>query len=247
MPFEPSFLVIGLVTLLVAGMVQGLTGFGFALVCVPVLSLFISPKLITPMIVIYGATMNVIILYHARRFAQPRYVWPLALAGILGIPIGVRLLVVLSPDALRMLIGVTVSLAAVLMALGARVRIKRERLAFLPVGLASGILGGSVGIGGPPVILFFTNQGLPREVFRANFSVYGFGVTLAAIASFSVAGLFTSEVFEYAAWLFPGILVGVLLGNALTHRLPERLFRAMALVVVGSGGVLSTLNGIGAI
>jgi uncharacterized membrane protein YfcA len=244
---DPSLLAIGLVTLLIAGLVQGLTGFGFALVSVPILTLFLSPKMVAPMMVMYGLMTNLIILYHARRFAQPRHVWPLALGGVLGVPIGVRLLVILSPDALRLLIGITVTLAAIFMALGVRVRIRNERLAFVPVGLASGILSGSIAVGGPPVILFFTNQGVPREVFRANITIFFSGISLAAIISFTVSGLFTSEALEYVAWFFPGLLVGVLAGNRFTNRLPEGVFRAIALVVVAAGGVLSILNALGVI
>ena len=247
MPIEPSLLAIGLITLLLAGLVQGLTGFGFALVCVPILTLFISPKTVAPMIVIYGVMTNAIILYHARKSAQPRHVWPLALGGVIGVPIGARLLVILSPDALRLLIGVTVTLAALFMALGVRFHIKRERLAFAPVGFASGLLSGSIAIGGPPVILFFTNQGIPRTVFRANITIFFSGISLAAIISFAVAGLFTREALGYVAWFFPAPFVGVLAGNRLTHHLPERLFRSIALVVVAVAGILSILNGIGVI
>ncbi len=247
MSIEPSLLAIGLVTLLLAGVVQGLTGFGFALVCVPVLALFISPKTIAPMIVIYGVMTNIIILYHARRFAEPRRIWPLAVAGMIGVPIGARLLVVLSPDDLRMLIGVTVTLAALLMAVGIRFHIKRERLAFAPVGLASGILSGSIAIGGPPVILFFTNQGIRREVFRANVTIFFAGISVTAIISFAAAGLFTAEAVGYAAWFLPGLLIGVLVGNQYTNHLPEGLFRAIALTVVAVSGILSILNGAGLI
>lgn len=247
MSIEPSFLAIGLATLLLAGIIQGLTGFGFALVCVPVLTLFISPKTVAPMIVIYGVMTNVIILYHARRFAEPRRIWPLALAGMIGVPFGAKLLLVMSPDALRLMIGVTVILAAVLMAFGIRFHVKKERLAFAPVGFASGILSGSIAIGGPPVILFFTNQGIPREVFRANVTIFFAGISVAAVISFAAAGLFTTQAVGYAAWFLPGLLIGVLVGNRYTDRLAEGLFRAIALIVVAVSGVLSILNAMGVI
>ena len=246
-PIDPTLLAVGLLTLLLAGLVQGLTGFGFALVCVPVLTLFISPKAVAPMIVICGMIGNLIIVYHARRHVQLRHVWPLVLAGLVGTPLGAWLLVVLSPDALRLLIGVLVTTTAALLALGVRLEVKRERLAFAPVGFASGILSGSIGVGGPPVILFFANQGLPREVFRANIAVFFLSISFAAAASFAVARLFTGEVLGYAVWFLPGLLVGVVTGSRLTHRLPEGLFRAIALIVVGVGGVLSILNGVGAV
>ncbi len=247
MPIDPAFLAIGLLTLLLAGLVQGLTGFGFALVCVPVLALFISPKTVAPMIATYGVVTNAMIIYHAREHVQPRHIWPLALAGVVGVPFGARLLVVLSPDTLRLLIGVTVTTLAALMAWGVRFEVKRERLAFAPVGFASGLLSGSIAVGGPPVILFFTNQGIPRPVFRANIAVFFLSISLTAVVSFAVAGLFSGEVLGYGAWFVPGLLLGVMVGSRLTHRLPEGLFRAIALIVVATGGILSILNAVGAI
>lgn len=244
MPIDPLPLIVGLATLFFAGLVQGLTGFGFALVSVPILSLFISPKTVAPIMILYTVGTNLIILYHARHAIQPKRIWVLALAGIIGVPVGARLLVVMSPDDLRLFIGVTVVIAAVVMAMGIRFHVKRERLASGPVGFVSGILSGSIAVGGPPVILFFANQGIPRETFRANITLYFLAISVVANVTFFSSGLITSEAVSYAGWFSPGLLLGVLVGNRFTHRLPERVFRVVALLIVTVGGILSVLNGL---
>ncbi len=55
-------LLLGLLVIFAAGLTQSLTGFGFGLVAVPLLTLFISPKLAQPIVLIDGIVLNLIIL-----------------------------------------------------------------------------------------------------------------------------------------------------------------------------------------
>jgi uncharacterized membrane protein YfcA len=245
MPIDPLLIALGLATLFAGGFMQGLSGFGFALIGVPVLSLFLSPKVAAPIIVSCVLVSNLLVLYNARRDVQLRRIWPLCLAGVLGVPFGAWLLHGLSVDGLRLLMGSVVTAAAALMALGVRVGIKRERLAFLPVGFSSGMLSGSIGVGGPPVILFFTNQQLPKSVFRANIVAYFTVLNLSTNTVFITSGVITSEVLRYTALFLPGLFAGVFVGARFTNRLPDALFRRIAFALVIGTGLVSVLKGLG--
>jgi uncharacterized membrane protein YfcA len=69
---------LGFISILLASLVQGITGFGFALIAVPLLSLFI-PELrnITPIIVIYSFLTNIIIVYKTRQYIDLKKILPL--------------------------------------------------------------------------------------------------------------------------------------------------------------------------
>ncbi len=247
MPINPLLVVLGLATLFAGGFMQGLSGFGFALIGVPVLSLFMSPKVAAPIVVTCVLVSNLLVLYNARHNVQFKRIWPLGVAGMLGVPVGAWLLHDLSVDALRLLMGGVVTVAAILMALGVRVAIKRERLAFLPVGFSSGMLSGSIGIGGPPVILFFTNQQLPPKVFRANIVAYFTILNVATNTVFISSGVITEEVLRYTLLFLPGLFAGVFVGTRLTNKVPDLLFRRIALALVIGTGVVSILKGLGAV
>ena len=106
-------------------------------------------------------------------------------------------------------------------------------------------MSGSIAVGGPPVILFFTNQEVPREEFRANIAAYFTPISVAANISFYVAGLLTFETVLYALWFVPALVLGVLAGNKYNNLLSEMIYRRIALSIVFIAGILSILNGAG--
>ena len=159
-------IIVGLAALLLAGLVQGLTGFGLALVSVSILINFLSPKLVVPTVVILSIFTNIIILFEARKWVDLRRIWPLMMAGIVGMPLGTYLLVVLDASILKVFIGAVIALFAIAFLMGFKKQIRNEKLAFAPVGFISGLLQGSTSLSGPPIILFFVNQGVEKQVFR---------------------------------------------------------------------------------
>lgn len=245
MELDLTIVVVGSIAVLVAGFLRGLTGFGFALIAVPVLSVLVSPKLVVPLIVIHGLATSVPLIVGARHYAQPRRIWPLILAGVAGVPFGSYLLLVLEPDDLRLMIGGVAVVFAVLLMAGVSYHIKRERAAYVPVGLVSGVLQGSSGLAGPPVILFFTNQSDPPLMFRANILTYFFVQNIGTVIAFIVAGLFSRDAFVLSLIFAPALVVGTYTGARLSDRASATLFKRIAITVVLLGGVSAISSGLG--
>jgi len=233
------------VTLFVAGLVSGLTGFGLALVATPLLILILPPKVVVPLLTLHGTVNNLLILYESRRCLEPGRIWLLALAGMAGVPFGAYLLAVCDAGVLKTLIGVAITLSALAFLLGFQRELAHERLASLPVGLVSGLLNGSMGMAGPPVILFFANQGVPKATFRANLAAYFAAVNLITVPAYLVAGLITRPVVGYAALLLPALAAGLFAGIRLARRVDEAAFRRVVLVVVCGAGLLAVASGVG--
>lgn len=238
-------IIVGLAALLLAGLVQGLTGFGLALVSVSILINFLSPKLVVPTVVILSIFTNIIILFEARKWVDLRRIWPLMMAGIVGMPLGTYLLVVLDASILKVFIGAVIALFAIAFLMGFKKQIRNEKLAFAPVGFISGLLQGSTSLSGPPVILFFVNQGVEKQVFRANLVAYFTVLSLATIPVFVLGGIITKEVINHVLWFLPAMIIGVIAGIKLAHKVDEKLFRNLALIIVTIAGLLSIASGLG--
>jgi uncharacterized membrane protein YfcA len=235
---------LGVFVFFAAGFTQGLTGFGFALVAVPILGLVASPQLVVPAVIISGTASNFIVLFHLRRWVNIRRIWPLTLAGAVAAPFGVYLLDILSADVLRIIIGVAVLVFTATSIRGLRRSIRHEKLAMVPVGLASGLLGGSIGTSGPPVILFLANQGMEKQAFRANLIGYFTVLSVVTVAALSVEGVITTSTIQFVLISVPGMAIGALTGVALAGRVKEKLFRRIALSIVAAAGVLSIASGL---
>jgi uncharacterized membrane protein YfcA len=242
-----SQIIWGAAAVFAAGIVKGLTGFGFSLLMVPILVTLLGPKAAVPVIVILNAASNVPLYLHSRRWSSLGRIWPLIGAGIVSIPAGTYLLLVLDASVLKIIVGVVICLFALALLLGFRREIKKEKRGMVAAGLVSGLLNGLVSTGGPPAILLLTNQGMPKERFRANLIAYFLFLSAATVPAHLVGGLISAQVLRYAVIFTPALAAGALVGTRLVRYVPEASFRRAVLAIVMATGFMVALAGLGVV
>lgn len=235
--------IIAFVAVLFAGIIQSITGFGFGIVAMPLLTIFISPKLAAPITVCNSILLNLIILSRAHVHVDLPRIWPLVVAGMTGVPLGIWMLVNWDVNALRVYVGVATIAFTLIFLTGFRREVQREKLAFVPIGLASGVMSGSINMAGPPVILFLTNQALPRAVFRATIVAYFLIVTVWAVPMLIAVDLLDVAAFKTAVMLAPGLAIGAFIGTKLAPHVDDVAVRRITLGIVLAAGVTSLLAG----
>jgi uncharacterized membrane protein YfcA len=245
--FETGTLLLVAGIILVASMVKGLTGFGFALTSLPMLSLFLAPKTAVPLITVCSVFLDGYTLYEAREHVQYKKIIPLVVSGIAGMVLGTYFLVSLDSQIIKLVIGVITVLFTVASFMGVKREISNTRLASIPVGLMSGILGGSMSISGPPIVLFFNNQNVEKMVFRANLIAYFFCLYFATVPAYILNDLITVELVKSSAVLVPVMFMGATIGIRLSKKLDENVFKRIALLLILITGVMAILTAVGII
>jgi uncharacterized membrane protein YfcA len=228
-----------------AQLVYALYGFGSGLIAVSMLA-FVLPdlSLLVPLLLLVNLPTEAWVSWRDRRaisFRDAGWLLPGMIAGLLA---GTWLLAHAGDQAwlLRCLGGVVVAFAGWL--LWDSLRAERARPHRLPgplgglVGLVAGALGAMFGTGGPPVILWFQLQGLPKSAFRATLLGLFLVMSAGRLPSYGAAGLFTPPVLVSAAVVLPAGLLGLLAGNKLHLEIPERRFRQGVAAVLGVLGVM---------
>ena len=228
-----------------AATVAGITGFGYGLVSVPLLVLALPPKVVIPAVTTHIFLISLLILLEVIKKVDLRRIWPLMVTGLMGLPLGVFVLLVLSEGVLRTILGVVIVFFALALLLGLNLSIRNEKLALLPVGVTSGLLASGIAMAGPPVILFFSNQGMQRQVFRANLAAYFVFLNMITVPAHAASGLFTGEVIRFALLFLPTLVAGMVFGSFLSRKVPEAQFHRVVLVVVLCSGLLSLTSGLG--
>ena len=235
----------GFMIILLAALVQGITGFGFALIAVPLLSLFIPEiKSITPIIVGYSLVTNILIFCKSKNHVKLKEIMPLIIFGIIGTPIGTYILLFVNAKILKLTIGLIICVTATAMLKNYKIRIKNEKLSYGLVGILSGLLNGSIGLSGPPVVLFMTNQGIKKETFRANLSIYGIVTNIFALTTFILGGIINNTVVIYAINFFPALLIGSIIGIKFSTIISEKVFKKTTIyliTILGLYTVIATL------
>lgn len=240
-------LLYGMLTVFIAGVTKGLTGFGFSLFAAPVLVVLLGPRTAVPIIVLLNAFTNVVLFAGVRQSAGIRRISPLIIAGIATVPAGMLLLLILDVGIIKLIVGVAIVIFAIAFLIGFRRPIENEKRGLVVAGLISGTLNGVISTGGPPVILFMTNQGLSKTVFRARLITYFLFLSLATIPIFLAGGLLSWDIFRQFALYLPALLIGAFAGDRLLQRVPEHAFRNVTLVIVICAGVVAVLSGLGVI
>jgi uncharacterized membrane protein YfcA len=228
-----------------ASFLLGITSFGFALVAVPLLNLIFPLQLLVPILIIYGVFINGLVLLPIYKHLDLKGMQYLVGAGILGVPLGTYLLLILDESILKIGIGIIIIISAWALYTGYHVNIKNEKLGNSVAGFTSGLLNGCLTMSGPPVILFYSNQNLEKQVFRANLAFYFMLTNVITLPALYWGGLLTPQVFQYSVAILPTVLVGIvgiLLGSKLGTKMDGALFHRLSLILIFLMGVMSIIS-----
>ncbi|WP_243156208.1 sulfite exporter TauE/SafE family protein [Clostridium sp. C2-6-12] len=220
-----------------------MTGFGFALIAVPLLSLFI-PELrnITPIIVIYSFLTNIIIFYKTKQYIDFKKILPLIIFGIIATPLGTYILLYINVNTLKVIVGTIIVITALAMLKNYKIKINKQNISYGVVGLLSGFLNGSTGLSGPPVVLFLTNQNTDKDVFRANLTLYGIATNVFAIILFISEGIINTSVLNFTALYLPALIIGTFLGINASSKINEALFKTLTIYLISFLGLYTVIS-----
>ena len=160
-------------------------------------------------------------------------------AGLVGVPIGTRLLVHVNPGVFHLGMGALLLGFSGFMLLG-RVRTRLHwggRPADAAIGFAGGILGGLAGLSGPLPTVWATLRGWGKDERRGVFQAFNLTVLGAAAISDAASGLFTAELGRLVLVALPGTLAGSWLGMRVYGRMSDERFRAVVLGLLGVSGL----------
>ena len=218
--------------LLVGVFTQSLSGFGIALVAMPLLSPVLGLKTAAPLVAMIGTLLNIILVIRYHTALNLKAVWKLSLAAIIGIPLGVYLLDFINQKLALVMLGIVV----ISYSLYALMRFKLPSLAhpawLYAAGFSGGILGGMFNTNGPPVIVYGTCRKWSQDEFKVNLQGFFLLNNFVIIASHLWRGNITAEVMAYFWYALPALIVGVLAGLSLDKIITPAVFQRVVLFLL---------------
>ncbi len=245
---DPSVLIPGLIILTATGVLKGSIGFGFPLVAVPILSIFVGTKEAILLMSLPVFATNALLL--AQRPVDRRAivrVAPIIVGLVPATIVGAALLSEIDPRALSVLLGIVTALFALISFVRVRLAVPRrfERPASLAVGAAGGLLQGSTSVPGPLFAIYLTGLGLDKRVFVYTITALFSIGNVMQILSYARLGLYGGGSLLLSLALVPAGLVGQQIGFAIQDRLHPEMFRRVVLVTVTLAGANLVARGLG--
>ena len=209
-----------------AALVQGSTGFGYALVSLGLLGLFLDISTASVIINLSGILLTIGLFYKLRSHFTWKRIIPCMVCIAIGTPIGVYLLVNADKNVLRIILGIFMICAGIYSFIP-DLGVKRWHPVYLgiPCGLASGILGGALNAGGPPLVAYVASQNYTRfmyaAVLQACFLVYG----IIRIPFLCKSGMITHRILILGLLGTGVTLIGGFIGLYILSKMPDKIFK----------------------
>jgi uncharacterized membrane protein YfcA len=222
---------------LVAGLVRGFSGFGTAMIFLPVAGQWLDPfAAITAMVIMdfIGPLPNV---PRALRDGHRPDVMRLALGMLIAMPVGVFVLTQVAPEVFRYSVSIITGLLLILLMLGVRYAgVLSQRLVY-GAGAAGGLLGGAVGVGGPPVIMLYMASEQPAKSIRANITLYLLLTDVVLLVVFAAFGKLDYSALGLGLVLAVPYLSGNVIGALMFRPQAERIYRAVAYTIIAASAL----------
>ncbi len=230
------FFLTGMVFLL-AGFVQGLTGFGSALVAIPLLSLFIDIKTAVPLCMLNGLIITSYLSVKLRKHLDWKKIQPLLIGSLAGIPVGITFLKQVDSSIIQMAIGcLLISYSLFNLIFSPRPLNPGKKWGCL-AGFFTGAIGAAFSAGGPPAIIYTTLTSWKKDEIKATLT--GFFVvsgTITVLVHWS-SGITTLSTVRLLAGTAPAVLLGTSLGVLLSARINKKNYLRIIysfLILMGS-------------
>lgn len=186
-----------------AAYVRGLTGFGMAIILVPLLGLIIAPGEAVVLGILLQLLIGPVGIRIIMADADRTTAVPIALLAMAATPVGMVVLDATTPDVARLLITLVAVGAFVAVLLPKQPEGHRPgRTAVAVTGISSGILTGFAAMPGPPVVPFYLRRHLEPKVARASMLLIFFGTAIAGTLAALWVGIATWRLFLLAVVLF---------------------------------------------
>jgi uncharacterized protein len=210
-----------------AAFAQSVSGFGSALVAVPLLSVLAGPRTAVVTITALSIAMTALGTFRERRHVEWRVAGTLAATGLVGMPVGLLLLTALDARTLTLVIAALVLVFAVLLARGWSA--DPGPWARRSSGVLSGAMLTSTGMNGPPLVITLQAMKLRPSSFRATLQAVFCSQDVAAVAGFAAVGQLSPTALVAVVAGLPGLPLGWLLGDRVFTGFDAEVFRRVVL------------------
>ncbi|NHB57712.1 sulfite exporter TauE/SafE family protein [Acinetobacter shaoyimingii] len=222
-----------------AGFVQGLTGFAFALIAMSFWVWILPPQLSAPLVVFASLWCHIISLSHEQKHEfSVSLVAPYILAGLIGIPLGTYLLDIVRADIFKIILGIFLIIWCPIMYFAPQFSLLKSagKTADATIGFAGGILGGLGGFCGALPSAWVMLKNLPKAQQRYILRHFNFAIQLFTILVYLYKGTINASHLTYIVIILVAVSIPAILGAQYFYKISERQFKHLVLSLLFASG-----------
>jgi uncharacterized protein len=211
------------IIVLAASIIQAGTGFGFSIMATPFLLLIFESHDAIQLNIILSLLISLLMTYKIRKEVNKESLIRLMKGGVMGILPGLILFIFLDVHLLKIFVSILILASTGLLI--AKINVKQSNSKELVTGALSGLLTTSLGMPGPPLLIYFAGAKVDKATLRSTTLAYFVFVYLVSLfLQFSMYNI-SKNVWISTLWALPFTLLGIYLGQWVFVRLNQQLFQ----------------------
>jgi uncharacterized membrane protein YfcA len=187
----------------VSGTARGFSGFGSALIFMPLASSLAAPRLVAALLLVIDFVSAAPLVPNAWKHADRKATAIMVAGALVGVPTGTWFLSRLDPVTTRWIISGFVTALLALLISGWRYRGKEHAAISVGVGSVSGFCSGLAQTGGPPIVGYWLGRPIAAPIARANILLFFGASDFFSLVSYSLTGLITLESIRFSLLVGP--------------------------------------------
>ena len=227
--------------ILVASILQTSTGFGFSILATPFLLLLFKPMEAIQINLILSLFISVALLTKIKEDIDYGILKRFIIGSTVGLPIGIMVFLFL--DVKNLMLGIGLIILGLTLLLLLKFRITQTKGKDITIGGLSGMLTSSIGMPGPPLLLYFSGTDTEKAKLR--------GTTLAFYLFIYFMSLLIQVIFtgtNKTIWLsslfaLPVVFIGLFLGQLLFKLINQNFFRIFTNIILLFTGIYMLIEG----
>lgn len=228
---------------LIASILQTSTGFGFSILATPFLLLLFAPFEAIQINLFLSLCISLALIVKIRKDVDYDILKRLVIGSVFGLPLGLVIFLYLNLNHLKLGVGALILLLTFLLIL--RMRFKQNQRKDIVVGGLSGMFTTSIGMPGPPLLLYFSGTDTKKEQLRATTLAFYLWIYLVSlIMQLTIVGT-SKTVWTSILWGLPFVCIGLYLGQRLFYKMNQAVFQIIVYIILLFTGIYTLLESLG--
>lgn len=232
-------------SLVLAGFVQSVTGFGAGIVFMSIAPYFIAVTGAAAVSNFVSLMLEIMMAWRYRSFIQWRTIGAPALCFMATSTVAIHWATAMDVVVLKRILGVfLILLCPYMLMFRQKIALRPSWRTVMACGVFSGLCDGFFAVGGPMMVLYFLAITRSKEAYLGTLQSFFMICAAYSLAMRTYRGLFTADMVGYALAGTAAIFLGLWLGNRAVNRIDDQMMQKLVCLMIGlSGGVtlLSTL------
>ncbi len=228
-------MIVLVIIVLVASLLQTSTGYGFSIIGTPFLLLIYPVHTAIQINIILSICLSAFMIFKIRKEVDKALLIRLIKGSIGGLVFGIFIYLFINIQLLKIAVGTLILILTILLIF--KLTLDRTRNKDFITGGISGLLTTSIGVPGPPLLLYFSGAGIDKSTLRSTTLAYYLFVYFASLVMQISFGGTTKEAWLSSLVAIPPLFAGIFLGQLLFKWISQKTFRIITYVILIFTGV----------